>query len=308
MSLSLLMLSLWDGIKRVSNSTIADSLDDQPLTTHASQFLGVGAFPYERLPTHSKVVAYLLQPSNVLLCIGLYLLSEKPVQGLRRLLFGNANNHNKNNQNQKPTVPQWFTNLVALHNFGLCLFSLWIAVLSWYRVLSHYQRHGWFETYCDPNDTLWIDANFGTLCTMFYLSKYYEFVDTWILVLKGKPASFLQTYHHAGIVLCMYGGVTSHSSWLLFVVLLNSVIHTVMYWYFCVKTLFPHVQIKSAKYLTMAQIGQFLIGIVGTAGILVMGNDCDSQSSRLFLWGLQLYGYGLIALFVTFANRKYKQS
>jgi hypothetical protein len=51
----------------------------------------------------------------------------------------------------------------------------------------------------------------GTLLTIvclfvhrriFYISKYYEFLDTWVLVMKGKAPSFLQIYHHVGCIFC----------------------------------------------------------------------------------------------------------
>ena len=143
--------------------------------------------------------------------------------------------------------------------------------------------------------------------TIFYISKYYEFIDTWILVLKRKEPSFLQLYHHTGIVFTMWGGVASQSAWLFVVVLLNSFIHTLMYTYFLIKTISPKTEIKSAKYLTSAQIVQFITGIVSTIPILVMGDRCDTESSRFMLACLHVYGYGLIALFVSFASRKYSK-
>jgi hypothetical protein len=51
------------------------------------------------------------------------------------------------------------------------------------------------------------------------------------------------------------------------VVLLNSVIHTPIYTDFLIKTISPATEIKSARYLTKAQIGHFLIGIASTVGI-----------------------------------------
>jgi hypothetical protein len=57
----------------------------------------------------------------------------------------------------------------------------------------------------------------------------------------------------------------------------------------------------------MAQIGQFLTGIASSAGVLFMGSACDTQSSRFSLAFLHIYGFGLIALFQAFANRKYKK-
>lgn len=41
----------------------------------------------------------------------------------------------------------------------------------------------------------------------FYLSKYYEFIDTIIILLKGKQSSTLQTYHHMGACGCLFVGI-----------------------------------------------------------------------------------------------------
>lgn len=41
------------------------------------------------------------------------------------------------------------------------------------------------------------DGPIGLAAYIFYLSKYYEFVDTFILVLRKKPVIFLHVYHHA---------------------------------------------------------------------------------------------------------------
>jgi len=61
---------------------------------------------------------------------------------------------------------------------------------------------GLMPAYCDSvqnGGAMW-KAGMGRLAFLFYLSKYYEFVDTIILVVKRKPVSVLQTYHHAGAV------------------------------------------------------------------------------------------------------------
>jgi hypothetical protein len=105
----------------------------------------------------------------------------------------------------------------------------------------------------------------------------------------------------------MYGGVASQSSWLAWVVLLNSVIHTFMYAYFFAKTLMPDLHVPAARYLTQAQMLQFVIGIVGTWGVLILGDDCDSSSGRASLAFLQVYGFGLLALFAAFHRRKYSK-
>lgn len=106
----------------------------------------------------------------------------------------------------------------------------------------------------------------------------------------------------------MWGAVASQSAWLANVVLLNSVIHTLMYSYFFIKTLYPKLQIKCIRYLTGAQIGQFITGNTCSLAVLVMGDECDSASSRFMLVGGQIYAYSLVGLFLAFARKKYKKS
>lgn len=76
-----------------------------------------------------------------------------------------------------------FQRFVALHNFALALFSGIVAMRCYPLVFQHVRDYGLEETLCDRNGTLWA-SGFGTCSVIFYLSKYWEFIDTWILVLK----------------------------------------------------------------------------------------------------------------------------
>lgn len=69
---------------------------------------------------------------------------------------------------------------------------------------------------------------------LFYLSKFYEVIDTFIILAKGKKSSLLQTYHHAGAMLCMWAGIRYMSPPIWMFVFVNSFIHTIMV------SLFPH--------------------------------------------------------------------
>lgn len=272
-----------------------ESADGQPLVTNVRELLP-DRFPYDRLPSNDSVFLC-LRPSTVLLLLLFYLLASKPVcQQLKTYL-----------RTDDPSN-MYMRSFVALHNLALAVFSFVVAVFSWMAVWNHGRQFGLHAIYCDTDGSLWSKADFGKWAVLFYLSKYYEFVDTWILILKGKKASFLQVYHHTGIAFIMWAAVCSQSAWLIFVVLLNSFIHTLMYMYFCAKTMAPKLHIPTAKYLTMAQIGQFLTGITCTFGIFYLGETCDSESSRFALAMLHVYGYGLVGLFFAFAKRKYKKT
>lgn len=173
-------------------------------------------------------------------------------------------------------------------------------------MLQHLYQHGLKETYCDYSGTLW-SSGLGGWATIFYISKYYEFLDTFVLIVKNKKPSFLQIYHHAGVAICMWGAVASQGAWVLVVVLLNSGIHTLMYFYFLVKTIWPEVQIKQAKYLTAAQIAQFFTGIGYVVPVYFMGDECNSSASKLAALVCQMYAIGLILLFLAFSRKKYNK-
>lgn len=291
-----------------------DSIDGKPIVTTISELLwDLHQFPYHRLPaavdtsdtTGTDIIAqwatsWFLRPEVVVVTLLFYVALSKPLMKYIRndMLHWDQN---------VGVVPRWFQLGVVLHNAILTIFSGVCAYNSIGIIINHINEYGVYDTYCNNiNSSFWNDG-FGSWAIVFYISKYYEFVDTWILVFKGKEASFLQVYHHTGIVFIMWCAVLSQSSWLLFVVSLNSVIHTLMYTYFCIKSISPTTEIAIAKYLTMAQIGQFFTGILCTIPIFIYGASCDTQSSRFALACLHTYGFGLIALFITFAQKKYKK-
>jgi hypothetical protein len=288
------MVSIWRPIINLST-------DGQPLAVLASD-LFITSFPYDRLPTNddattnysASIIAFFMKPSTPILLIIAYLITESFVLPKICRSLG---------VNGKST---FWKIIFALHNFSLALFSLVVFVNSWPIVLQHLYKTGLNATFCDQDGSLW-SSGLGSWATIFYLSKYYEFIDSYVLIIKNKKPSFLQVYHHAGIVITMWGGVASQGSWILIVVLLNSGIHTLMYTYFLIKTIWPKMTIKQAKYLTTAQIVQFFTGITYTLPIHVLGSDCDSTASRMVCLFIELYAVGLIVLFIAFAKKKYKK-
>lgn len=62
----------------------------------------------------------------------------------------------------------------------------------------------------------------------FYLSKFYEVMDTLIILARGKRSSFLQTYHHAGVIICMWAGIRYMAPPVWMFVLINSFVHVLM--------------------------------------------------------------------------------
>lgn len=81
----------------------------------------------------------------------------------------------------------------------------------------------------DPTDVgrLW-NEGLAFWGWFFYVSKFYEVIDTFIVLAKGKRSATLQTYHHAGAMLCMWAGIRYMSPPIWMFVFVNSGIHALM--------------------------------------------------------------------------------
>lgn len=111
----------------------------------------------------------------------------------------------------------------------------------------------------------------------FYLSKFYEVIDTLIIIIKGKKPSILQTYHHAGAMMCMWAGIRYMAPPIWMFVLVNSFIHVLMvsgasgklvfffadksqYTYYTATACGVKVSKRIKQLITTMQIVQFLVG------------------------------------------------
>ncbi|KAL6452994.1 elo-1 Elongation of long chain fatty acids protein 1 [Candida maltosa Xu316] len=117
---------------------------------------------------------------------------------------------------------------------------------------------------------------------LFYISKFYEVIDTIIILLKGKPSSLLQSYHHAGAMLGMWAGIRYQSPPIWIFVVFNSFIHTLMYFYFSLSCLNIRVPKIFKKMLTSLQIAQFVIGgsVAVLHGFISILDSSDAENSK----------------------------
>lgn len=139
----------------------------------------------------------------------------------------------------------------------------------------------------DPTDVgrLWNEglAFFGWL---FYLSKFYEVLDTVIILAKGKRSSLLQTYHHAGAMMCMWAGIRFMSPPIWMFVQFNSGIHALMYFYYTLAALGIKVPNRIKKSLTTLQISQFIIGASFAFTHLVVAYQIPANIPYIYTHGV----------------------
>lgn len=198
--------------------------------------------------------------------------------------------------------PSWLKLFVQVHNLILILLSAGMASSAVYFAVQ-------------GGYTLWGNAfklserGMALTIYVFYLSKFYEFFDTFIMLLKGKSEqiSLLHVYHHGSISSIWWviayaapGGDAYYSC------ALNSLVHVLMYTYYALSMVLgkdPALRRKYlwwSRYLTQFQMFQFVTNMVQAAYCYYRSPYPKFMSKLLFF-----YMITLLALFFNFYRRKH---
>jgi hypothetical protein len=184
--------------------------------------------------------------------------------------------------------------LSIIHNAVLIAFSSW-TVMSLSRVIIH-------EGIAFESSNYFQNKEFDKIIYYFYLSKYYEFFDTFLLYLNGKSPIFLQKYHHIGAVLCWHLTYVYKMDCIWLPSLLNAFVHSIMYSYYlgCLLKIERVRFIK--KYITELQLCQ-LIAMFMSSNYLYK----ESGTKQTIIWIVNVYDIGLIFLFGQFYYDNYME-
>lgn len=191
--------------------------------------------------------------------------------------------------------------VLIVYNFAMVGLSAYMCyeflVTSW---LSSY------SLLCQPVDysTSPLAMRMARVCWWFFFSKVIELSDTLFFILRKKnnQLSFLHVYHHGTMIFNWWLGVKYVAGGQSFFIgLLNTFVHVIMYAYYGLAAIGPHMQkyLWWKRYLTSLQLVQFVMFIVYTGHNLYA--DCDFPDSMNML----VFGY-CITLIILFSNFYYK--
>lgn len=182
------------------------------------------------------------------------------------------------------------------------------------------QVKGFLVTFADADGT-YRNGCLTYWSFIFYLSKYYELLDSAILIAKGKRISLLQAYHHAGVILVMWSFASTGTASSVCLVAANACVHTVMYIYYMMAALKIRMPFKNM--ITVLQIVQFCVGQVLATTYLIIAERNPGVPPPQDVWastfGLQTvwmseltstlfgqaYVFPLIVLFTMFYIKTY---
>jgi len=155
------------------------------------------------------------------------------------------------------------------------------------------------------NNYIQDDPPMANLVWLFYVSKMWDFWDTFFIVTgkKWRQLSFLHVYHHVTVFLCYWINVnTQYDGEVYLSIVLNGFIHTVMYAYYfiCMHTKVPEtgksLPIWWKSSLTSMQMIQFIIMTSQASSLLLTG--CKEISVVPY----QIYFMYTISLLLLFAH------
>lgn len=180
-----------------------------------------------------------------------------------------------------------------LHNILLSSFSFYIFVTLGSFIIEKgiVIENGYYFSF----------SQFDNILFYFYMSKYVEYIDTFLIYLKGNKPIVLQLYHHSGAVISWHLAYTYKLDCFWIPTLLNSFVHSVMYTYYSLSILKIEFIKSLKKYITMLQISQLLF--LFTAFKLYYSVESSFNWNIMLLCGVA--NVIQIGLFIDFFQQNY---
>ncbi|XP_025418438.1 elongation of very long chain fatty acids protein AAEL008004-like [Sipha flava] len=203
-------------------------------------------------------------------------------------------------ENRKPFKILSIIKIYNLIQLVACIYIFYMILIS-----------GWTTKYslgCEPVDFNAPHSNrLAKLFWWTYMLKFVEFVETAFFILrkKTKQVSGLHIYHHGSTFVLAWAAVKFFPGGMAsFPILVNSVVHIIMYSYYQISTMGPQCHkyaSKFKKYVTIIQLIQFVILVVHT--LQVMSSSCSMPN--FYLYGMLPDIIVLFYLFYKFYRNTY---
>lgn len=213
-----------------------------------------------------------------------------------------AKQEQKKSKNFEPTLLNF---IVIIHNLLLCIFSVLCFANTFPVLLNLVVENGVYKGLCGVKPA-YDSTVYGYWSYLFYLSKYYEVVDTYIVILKKRRPINLQIYHHIGAMIgCAWFHYDKSVGSFIFMVP-NSFVHSIMYLYYALSTL--KIKIPFKFIITYIQMIQFLFGHCCIIYVLFyLYPECITLNEKYCLQYHFVYISWLFWMFARFFNKTYNK-
>ncbi|XP_070153889.1 very long chain fatty acid elongase 7-like [Polyergus mexicanus] len=206
----------------------------------------------------------------------------------------------------KHRKPYQLKNILIIYNFLQIIISIWL----FWEGLTGAWLNGSYNWRCEPVDFSYSPhaLRIARGVYMYFLAKLTELLDTVFFVLrkKEKQITFLHMYHHTVMPMISWGATKYYPGGHgIFIGIINSFVHIIMYTYYLLAALLPHYQCRRylwwKKYITTLQMTQFCLAFLHNCQLLFY--DCDyPKISLVFVLPNAVFFY---FLFSDFYNNAY---
>ncbi|KAJ1668883.1 Fatty acyl-CoA elongase/Polyunsaturated fatty acid specific elongation enzyme [Coemansia sp. RSA 1813] len=146
--------------------------------------------------------------------------------------------------------------ITQIHNLLLTTISGFLLLAFMEQCLPVWRDRGFFFTICGAES--WTQP-MEILYYLNYLTKWLEFFDTVLLVLKKKKPEFLHYYHHSLTMVLCFEELLGRVSVAWIICSINLLVHVVMYYYYFMASCGRRMWWK--EILTTLQIVQFVVDL-----------------------------------------------
>jgi len=199
--------------------------------------------------------------------------------------------------------PYKLKGFAAAHNLILSAWSLLMFGFTSYYIASVIIKDSLYGAVCDPTNQLSKGPQMFWYY-IFYLSKYYEFLDTLIQLLRKKQPIFLHTYHHVITLWLVWVTISMDFAIQWADITANAFVHIVMYYYYFLSEV--GIQVGWKRYITKIQIVQFVWDI-STHFVWLYYKQTTGCSGSMFVFYFGNFVIGsFLLLFIKFYFDAYK--
>lgn len=152
-----------------------------------------------------------------------------------------------------------FVRTAAAHNILLAIASLAMHIFVSQGLMQSTKTGGFSRTVCIPRNEQ-LSSTLTNALYVFLISKLYELLDTVILVFRARPLSLLHVWHHASVIISVWGWLEYNVALGPIGMWINTLVHVFMYSYYAAALL--GFKARAKILITMTQIIQFIISFL----------------------------------------------